>query len=78
MVDKEDFLRDMESMLDRKNQSLETKINNNTDTQFSAMRKQMLEFSRDNEATKAKVNNHESRLTNIEKRTTFKNLLTET
>lgn len=68
MVDKEDFLRDMESMLDRKNQSLETKINNNTDTQFSAMRKQMLEFSRDNEPTKAKVNNHESRLTNIEKK----------
>lgn len=68
MGERDNFLRDMEAMLDRKNQILEKKINNNTDTQMAALHNQIVEITKDNETTKSTVKVHEERLVNIEKK----------
>lgn len=71
MGERESFLQDMEAMLDRKNKALESKINQNTDTQFASMSSQIYELSKVNKTMVEKVTNHETRLENIEKKNVF-------
>lgn len=69
--ERESFLQDMEAMLDRKNKALESKINQNTDTQFASMSSQIYEISKVNKIMVEKGTNHGTRLENIEKKNVF-------
>lgn len=66
--DKDNLLKSFESLLDKKNEIMEKKINRNTDTRFETMNSQMIKIANENEVTKQRVNTHEKRLDKIEDR----------
>uniref|UniRef100_A0A8D8QKT1 Uncharacterized protein n=1 Tax=Cacopsylla melanoneura TaxID=428564 RepID=A0A8D8QKT1_9HEMI len=63
----EELLKSIENMMNTKLDDMEKNINKNTDTQIGNLSNQIAHLSKENEATKEKVNTHETRIESLEK-----------